>query len=90
MIIVENKIVLQLIDSRLNDIYEIISKNPQVTIQYVEEIIEPVEESLRQLHTKVDKLLSKDKKHREILPLRDPINRELFSLFLANSGSKVV
>jgi integrase/recombinase XerD len=86
----ENNIVLQVIDSRLNEIYEIISNNPQITKQYVEEIIEPVEESLNQLHNKVDQLLRKDKKHREILPLRDPINMDLFPIFLANAGNKAV
>nr|YP_010472488.1 hypothetical protein N4L43_pgp021 [Pleurosigma intermedium]UVG42099.1 hypothetical protein [Pleurosigma intermedium] len=86
----EDNIVLQIIDNRLNEIYEIISNNPQTTRQYVEEIIEPVEKSLNQLHNKVDQLLSKDKKHREILPLRDPINSDLFPIFLANAGSKAV
>ena len=86
----ENNIVLQVMDSRLNEIYEIISNNPQITKQYVEEIIEPVEESLNQLHNKVDQLLRKDKKHREILPLRDPINMDLFPIFLANAGNKAV
>lgn len=86
----EDNIVLQIIDNRLNEIYEIISNSPQITRQYVEEIIEPVEESLNQLHNKVDQLLSKDKKHREILFLRDPINSDLFPIFLANAGSKAV
>lgn len=86
----ENNITLQVIDNRLNAIYEIISNNPQITRRYVEEIIEPVEESLEQLHNKVDQLLSKDKKHREILPLQDPINMDLFPIFLANAGNKTV
>ena len=86
----ENNIVLQVIDSKLNDIYEIISNNPQVTRQYVEEIIEPVEESLNKLHSKVDQLLDKEKKHKEILPLRDPIDMNLFPIFLANAGNRAV
>lgn len=86
----ENEVVLQVIDSRLNELYEIISNNPQATKQYVEEIIEPVEENLKQLHSKVDKLLSKDKKHKEILPLRDHINMDLFPIFLVNAGNKAV
>ena len=86
----EDNIVLQIIDNRLNEIYEIISNSPQITRQYVEEIIESVEESLNQLHNKVDQLLSKDKKHREIIPLRDPINSDLLPIFLANAGSKAV
>jgi len=35
-------------------------------------------------------LLIKEKKHREILPLRDPIDRNLFPLFLANAGNRAV
>lgn len=86
----EDNIVLQVIDNRLNDIYEIIRSNPQITRQYVEKIIEPVEESLNQLHNKVDQLLRKEKKHKEILSLRDPINRDLFPIFLASADSKAV
>ena len=56
----------------------------------MEEVIEPVEESLNQLHSKVDKLLTKNKKHKETLLLRDPININLFPLFLANAGSQAI
>lgn len=51
---VENDIALQVIDSRLNEIYAIIQNNPQVNKQYVEKAIEPTEDSLSQLHNKVD------------------------------------
>merc|ERR1711907_428990 len=68
----ENDIALQLIDNRLNEIYNIIQNNPQATRQYVEEAIEPIEDSLNQLHNKVDQLISKRKKDKKTLPLRDP------------------
>jgi len=45
----ENDIALQMIDNRLNEIYNIIQNNPQATRQYVEEAIEPIEDSLSQL-----------------------------------------
>lgn len=86
----ENNIVLQVIDSRLNEIYDILENNPKVTRQYVEEVIEPIEESLDQLHGKVDKLLTKDKKQKETLLLRDPINMNLFPIFLLNAGSQAI
>ena len=35
-------------------------------------------------------LLVKEKKHREILPLQDPIDINLFSIFIANVGNRVV
>ena len=62
----ESDIALQAIDNRLNEIYALIQNNPQVTRQYVEEAIEPVEDSLNQLHNKVDQLLPKGKKYKEI------------------------
>jgi integrase/recombinase XerD len=52
------------------------------------QVIEPVENSLDELHKKVDKLLPKDKTNREVLPLRDPIDRNLFPLFFTNAGSQ--
>ena len=84
----EDNIVLEVIDNRLNEIYGIIKNNPEVTKQYVEEIIEPIEGSLDKLHVKVDKLLCKNKKQKETLPLRDPIDMNLFPLFLAKAGSQ--
>ena len=40
-----------------------------------------MEESLEELHAKVDVLLQKIKKEREIQPLRDPIDTNLFPVF---------
>ena len=84
----EDSIVLQVIDSRLTEICSIISNNPQIIRKYVEEVIEPVEENLNQLHSKVDQLLTKEKKHKRVLPLRDPIDMNLFPVFLANAGNQ--
>ena len=86
----ENDIALQVIDNRLNEIYTIIQNNPQVTRKYVEEAIEPIEDSLSELHNKVDQLLSKGKKCKETLPLRDPIDTNLFLIFLTNAGSALI
>lgn len=86
----ENDIILQVIDNRLNEIYAIIKNNPQATKQFVEEAIEPIEDSLSQLHSKVDQLLSKSKKYKETLPLRDPIDMNLFPIFFTNAGSKAI
>ena len=62
----ENNLALKVIDKRLNEIYSLLAKNPKLTKEYVEEAIEPLEESLEELHTKIDTLLSKRKKQREI------------------------
>ena len=87
----ENDIALQVIGNRLNEIYTIIQNNLQVTRQYVEEAIEPIEDSfLSQLHNKIDQLLSKDKKYGDTLPLRDPIDMNLFPIFFTNSGSSSI
>jgi transposase InsO family protein len=84
----ENKLALQLIDNRLNEIYSIIQNNPDTTRAYVIEVVEPIEDSLTELHRKIDVLLPKDKVNREVLPLRDPIDMNLFPFFFTNAGSK--
>ena len=83
----EDKIALAVIDERLNSIYDVIAKNPQITKEYIEEAIEPVEYSLEVLHEKINQLLPKEKKDRIIQPLRDPIDNTIFPLILANAGS---
>ena len=60
----ETDLALELIDKRLIDLYDLIQNNPLVIRKYVEEPIEPIEDSLSQLHNKVDQLLSKDKKYK--------------------------
>jgi integrase len=52
------------------------------------EAVEPIEDSLTELHRKIDVLLTKDKVNREVLPLRDPIDIHLFPFFFTNAGSK--
>ncbi|MGK0422360.1 MAG: integrase/recombinase XerD [Polaribacter sp.] len=46
--------------------------------------------SLDELHFKIDQLLPKDKKQRNIQPLRDPVDNDLFPLFLVNAGSEAI
>lgn len=65
-----------------------IQQNPEITKEYVEKAVEPINDSLEELHFKIDQLLPKDRKQREIQPLRDPIDFNLFPLFLANAGSE--
>jgi integrase/recombinase XerD len=84
----ENNIALQIIDTRLNEIYSIIKNNPQITREYVTQAIEPVEDSLLALHHKIDTLLPKNKADSEVLPLRDPIDMNLFPLFFTNAGTQ--
>lgn len=85
--IFEDNLAIKIIDKRLLEIYHLIAKNPQLTREYVEKAIQPIEESLEELHSKVDLLIPKQKKEREIQPLRDPINTNLFPLFFTNAGS---
>jgi integrase len=42
------------------------------------------------LHNKIDTLLPKDKSNREILPLQDPMDTNLFPLFFTNAGSQAI
>ena len=41
-----------MVNNRFNEIYTIIQNNPQVTRQYIEKAIEPIKDSLSQLHNK--------------------------------------
>jgi transposase InsO family protein/integrase len=83
----ENSLVLKVIDQRLSEINSLIADNHIITKEYVEEAIQPIGESLEELHYKMDKLLPKNKKERETQLLRDPVNADLFPIFMTNSGN---
>jgi hypothetical protein len=42
----ENSLAFQFIDKKLEEIYSIIQNNPEITRAYLEQAIEPVEDSL--------------------------------------------
>lgn len=84
----ENQLAYKIIDKKLAEIYDLIQNNPEITKEYVSQALEPVQDSLEELHKKVDTLLTKNKVDREILPLRDPIDLNLFPLFFANAGNR--
>ena len=79
----ENEFIIKQIDELKN----LIQSNPDLTREYVLSAISPIEESLNDLHTKMDKLLPKVKKVRQTIKLRDPIDKNLFPVFLRNAGS---
>lgn len=94
----ENKVVIEVIDKQINKLYQLIEKNQQIIKESVEKGIKPVNENIQDLNDtlieemevinkKLDKLLPKVKKDRQIQPLRDPINFDLFPLFLINAGN---
>ena len=98
----DDNLALKLIDKRLTELYELIYNNPLVIKQYVKDAIEPVGEDISQnvdelreefleemeiLNKKIDILLPKNKKQREIKPLRDPIDINLFPIFFNNAGN---
>ena len=88
----ESDLALQVIDDRLKSIYGLIMKNPELTRQYVEEAILPIQDMLESMDEKLNILLPKRKKERNILPLRDPVNNELFDVIQSTvkfSASKV-
>ena len=95
----ETNIALELIDKRLMELYDLIQNNPLVIRKYVEDAIEPANESIQELqdelreemeilNQKIDRLLPKVKKDRQTQPLRDPVDNNLFPIFKANAGSK--
>lgn len=83
----EKNLELKAIDQRLNDIYILLENHADITQKFVEQAVEPIEESLDELHLKVDKLLPNIKKQRQVLPLRDPTTGSIFHTFMANAGN---
>ena len=84
----EDHTVRQLLEERLDGLYDLIENNPNLTKEYVKEVLESVEDTLAEINSKVDRLLPKSKKKRKVQPLRDPIDRNYFPLFIQNAGSK--
>ena len=90
----EDNIVRQVLEERLDGLYDLIERNPELTKEYVKEALnkglESIEDTLDEIHSKVNTLLPKSKKNREVQPLRDPIDRKLFPLFIQNAGNKFI
>jgi len=91
-----DNITLKLIDKNLTELYDLVSSNPYII--GVEGIIEPVNnnvdelrdqisEEMEALNKKIDMLLPKDKKERQVELLRDPVDSNLLAIFLTNAGN---
>lgn len=80
------QVIDELIDERLQSIYALIQSNPEVRRQYVEEALLPIQDMLESMDNKINMLLPKSKRDRVPLPLRDPINTDLFRIFFAAAG----
>jgi hypothetical protein len=52
----------------------------------VQELQEEFREEMEIINSKLDMLLPKAKKDRKTQPLRDPIDNELYPIFLTNAG----
>ena len=83
----EDNLAIKLIDQRLQDLYALVQSNPEQVREYVEDAIEPIIDGIEELNRKVDQLLPKTKTNRDIQPLRDPLDLNLFPMFLANAGN---
>ena len=94
----ENSIALKVIDQRLTELNDLILSNPYIIRKTLEGAIEPVNENVDELreqiteemealNKKIDMLLPKAKKERQIELLRDPIDHNLLPIFLTNAGS---
>lgn len=94
----ENNLALELIDKHLTELYDLLKSNPLIIQKYVESAIEPTNEILQKLqdevreemeilNKKIDQLLPKVKKDRQTQLLREPVNNNLFLIFMANAGN---
>jgi len=92
----DDNLALKLIDQYLMYLYDLIQNNTLVIRNYVEDTIEPINENINEFHEeflgemevlnkKIDMLLPKVKKRRQVQPLRDPIDFNLFPIFLVNA-----
>ena len=90
----ENDLALKIIDKRISELYDLILSNPTITRQYVEEALEPIEDTLDELKENVqdikDVVVKEKKAGRHVLPLRDPLNGDLFPIFFTNAGSQAI
>ena len=90
----ENNLVRQVLEELLDGLYDLIERHPELTKEYVKETLkkglESVEDTLDEINSKVDRLLPKSKKKREVQALRDPMDRNLFPLFIQNAGNKFI
>ena len=83
----EDNLALQVIEERLQSIYSLIESNPDLTREYVEEAILPIQDQLNNIEQKINQLLPEKRKKRNILPLRDPVYADLFKVFFNAAGS---
>jgi len=86
----DDNLILEVLDQRLSELYGLIERNPDITKQYVAEALEigleSVEEKLDEVNSKIDMLLPNKKADRNVQPLRDPLNADLFPLFMCHAG----
>lgn len=82
----DDNLMIKVIGEPIKALYDLIQQNPEVIREYVEKAVEPINDSLEELHFKIDQLLPKDRKQREIQPLRDPID---FNLYTDNRRFKI-
>ena len=83
----DDNLVLNVIDDRLQGIYALIQTNPDVTREYVEQALLPIQDMLEDIDGKINILLPNKKKKYNTLPLRDPVHTELFEVFVNAAGS---
>ena len=57
----EDNLALRIIDQRLESIYELINSNAEITHQYVEKAILPIQDTLKSMDNKLNGLLPKAK-----------------------------
>ena len=83
----EDNIAVQIFQERMDELCSLISQHSELTREYVELAIEPVEIGVQELNDKFDSVYFKPKKNRRVEPLRDPVRQDLFPLFFTNAGN---
>jgi len=90
----ETSVALKAIDQRITELYDLITVNhkrvdgiTELADEIVDELSEQISEEIKALNRKIDLLLPKAKKERQVKLLRDPVSENLLPIILANAGS---
>ena len=78
--------MVKLFNKQYAVIVQLLRSNPNQIQERIDQSLEPLQAGIDELNDKMDILLPKRKKHRQVQKLRDPIDYELFPIFLEFAG----
>lgn len=90
----DQNVFMNVVLSEVEKLNLALENNPRIIKKYVENALEPITDEIGEVRDgievvdkKIDKLLPKQKRDRTVQKLRDPIDQELFPIFLKSALS---